>query len=130
MHTNTICCSYCNSSINDDNFLHCLQCKSNVHVKCLKHASTPGDLLGDVFFDMTCATCMRLQYDGPTTSNAVQAKEKFVRQKLPWLMIITLTLYNLSIKSTGLSRNGYFHWRTHIVSFINKNWEYLFESTR
>ena len=137
METNNVrSCSYCKSAIENDNLLHCLQCGGDVHVKCLRHSGTPGDLLGDIFFDFTCAKCMQLQYDGPSsssaaaTASAVQAREKFARQKLPWLMIITLTLYNLAIKSKGLSHHGYFHWRTHIVSFINKNWEYLFESTR
>lgn len=42
-------------------------------------------------------------------------------------MIIALTIYNLSKKSQGLSRNGYFHWRSHIAHFIDKNWSYLME---
>lgn len=42
-------------------------------------------------------------------------------------MIIVLTIYNLSKKSHGLSRNGYFHWRSHIAHFIDKNWAYLME---
>lgn len=37
-----------------------------------------------------------------------------------------MAIYNLSIKSRGLSRLGYFHWRTHIVNYIDKNWEYIF----
>lgn len=41
-------------------------------------------------------------------------------------MVIVLVIYNLSIKSRGLSRLGYFHWRTHIVNYIEKNWEYIF----
>lgn len=39
-----------------------------------------------------------------------------------------LTLYNLSINSNGLGRHGYFHWRTHISLFIEKNWNNLLES--
>ncbi|XP_013114167.2 cysteine-rich protein 2-binding protein [Stomoxys calcitrans] len=126
----TLQCSYCSLSITDDSYLHCVECGGDVHNKCLSRC-TPGDLLGDVFFDFTCAKCMQLQYDGPSTSSEVfnGVLEKFVRQRMSWLLVITLTLYNLSIKSKGLSRNGYFHWRTHIVNFIDKNWEYLFDPT-
>uniref|UniRef100_A0A1A9UMT0 N-acetyltransferase domain-containing protein n=1 Tax=Glossina austeni TaxID=7395 RepID=A0A1A9UMT0_GLOAU len=148
-------CTYCMSRINDDtyekkqevvlkpksssskneNYLHCQQCQRDVHIKCLKRASTPGDLFGDVFFDFVCYKCVQLNYDNsPSTlkmANADSAKairEKFTRLRMPWLLVIVLTLYNLSIKSKGLSRHhGYFHWRTHIVSFIDKNWNYLFE---
>lgn len=110
-------CSYCSALIESDDFLDCSICASSVHIKCLKRPGTPGDLLGDVFFTFTCCKCSTL--DGK--------QEQFVRQKLPWLMIITLAIYNLSIKSNGLSHHGHFHWRTHIVSFIDKHWDYLFE---
>ncbi|KAM7354518.1 ada2a-containing complex component 2 isoform 2-T2 [Cochliomyia hominivorax] len=130
-------CSYCSLDITDERYLHCGNCGRDVHIQCLRHASTPGDLLGDVFFDFTCAKCMELQLETPSTSKAAvvnanndvgdAVREKFVRQRMPWLLIIALTLYNLSIKSKGLSRHGYFHWRTHIVSFIDKNWDYLFD---
>ncbi|XP_037816829.1 cysteine-rich protein 2-binding protein [Lucilia sericata] len=135
----TLQCSYCSLDINDERFLHCGNCGGDVHIKCLRHASTPGDLLGDVFFDFTCAKCMQLQFDAPSTSKGLYGgnsadvdnvvREKFVRQRMPWLLVITMALYNLSIKSKGLSRHGYFHWRTHIVNFIDKNWDYLFDPT-
>lgn len=126
----TLQCSYCSLNINDGDYLHCGECGGDVHVKCLRR-SRPGDLMGDVFFDFTCAKCMQLHYEGPSTSSEVinGTHEKYVRQRMPWLMVITLTLYNLSIKSKGLSRHGYFHWRTHIVNFIDKNWDYLFDPT-
>ncbi|XP_055837948.1 cysteine-rich protein 2-binding protein [Episyrphus balteatus] len=110
-------CSYCSAVIESDDFLDCTVCHSNVHIKCLKRPGTPGDLLGDVFFIFTCTNCSTLE----------GKQEEFVRQKLPWLMIITMAIYNLSIKSNGLSHHGHFHWRTHIVSFIDKHWEHLFE---
>lgn len=116
-------CSYCQRAIEDDNYLECLKCEQNVHIKCLPHASTPGDLLGDVFFDFTCIKCVRLE---PATGSEA-AKERLVRQRIPWLLVLTLTIYNLSIKSKGLSHHGFFHWRTHIISFVDKNWNYLFE---
>ncbi|XP_075152871.1 ada2a-containing complex component 2 [Haematobia irritans] len=124
----TLQCTYCSLSIHDESYLHCIECGGDVHKSCLSRC-TPGDLLGDVFFDFTCVKC--IQYDGPSTSNEALSSvvEKFVRQRIPWLLVITLTLYNLSIKSKGLSRNGYFHWRTHIVNFIDKNWDYLFDPT-
>ncbi|KAI9584007.1 cysteine-rich protein 2-binding protein [Glossina fuscipes] len=128
-------CTYCLSRINDDNYLRCQQCQRDVHIKCLKRASTPGDLFGDVFFDFVCQKCVQLNYDNspstlkiPNGDSAKAIREKFTRLRMPWLLVIVLTLYNLSIKSKGLSRHhGYFHWRTHIVSFIDKNWNYLFE---
>lgn len=133
----TLQCSYCSLDIVDERYLHCEKCGGDVHIKCLKHASTPGDLLGDVFFDFTCAKCMQLETDTSSTlldsgsRNEVDesscVREKFVRQRMPWLLVITMALYNLSIKSKGLSRHGYFHWRTHIVNFIDKNWDYLFD---
>lgn len=42
---------------------------------------------------------------------------------------IILAIYNLSKKSQGLSHHGYFHWRTHIVHFIEKNWPMLMDPT-
>lgn len=116
-------CSYCHSAIEDDNYLECLKCEQSVHIKCLPHASTPGDLLGDVFFDFTCIICVRQE----SATGSEPPKERFVRQRIPWLLVLTLTLYNLSIKSKGLSHHGFFHWRTHIISFVDKNWNYLFE---
>ncbi|XP_073825565.1 ada2a-containing complex component 2 isoform X2 [Musca autumnalis] len=100
----TLQCSYCSLNISDDNYLHCGECG--------------GD-------------CVQSHYEGPSTSSEVinGTFEKYVRQRMPWLLVITLTLYNLSIKSKGLSRHGYFHWRTHIVNFIDKNWDFLFDPT-
>lgn len=41
-------------------------------------------------------------------------------------MVIVITLHNLSIQSAGLSQSGYFHFSTHITSFIEKNWQKFF----
>ncbi|XP_011178675.2 cysteine-rich protein 2-binding protein [Zeugodacus cucurbitae] len=123
-------CSYCNQHVaEEEDFLECIECESVVHAKCLR-TCRPGDLLGDVFFDFTCAACMNLQNDAPSTSMSAKTatpRENFVRQRLSWFMIVVLTLYNLSVKSKGLSHHGFFHWRSHIVSFINKNWDFLME---
>ncbi|XP_067623880.1 cysteine-rich protein 2-binding protein [Eurosta solidaginis] len=124
-------CCYCNHMISDssDDYLECLECQCVVHARCLR-TCRPGDLMGDVFFDFTCADCMNLQYNMPSTSTSAKnapARENFVRQRLSWFMVVTLTLYNLSIKSKGLSHHGFFHWRSHIASFINKNWDFLME---
>ncbi|KAL7739726.1 hypothetical protein ACLKA6_012705 [Drosophila palustris] len=118
-------CSYCQRAIEDDNYLECQNCEHNVHIKCLPHASTPGDLLGDVFFDFTCIKCVREEEQ--KAGKETTPKERFVRQRIPWLLVLTLAIYNLSIKSKGLSHHGYFHWRTHIISFVDKNWNYIFE---
>ncbi|XP_014096924.2 cysteine-rich protein 2-binding protein [Bactrocera oleae] len=123
-------CSYCKRALaEDEDCLECIECDSVVHSKCLR-TCRPGDLLGDVFFDFTCAACMYLQNDAPSTSMSAKTaapRENFVRQRLSWFMIVVLTLYNLSVKSKGLSHHGFFHWRSHIVSFINKNWDFLME---
>ncbi|KAH8278014.1 hypothetical protein KR026_002230 [Drosophila bipectinata] len=122
-------CRYCELGIEDDNYLDCIKCRRSVHIKCLPHASTPGDLLGDVFFDFTCVKCVREQLKKEEEEPAPDSvKEICVRQKIPWLLVITLTLYNLSIKQKGLGHHGFFHWRTHIISFVDKNWNYIFGS--
>ncbi|XP_030383889.1 cysteine-rich protein 2-binding protein [Scaptodrosophila lebanonensis] len=122
-------CSYCEARIDDDNYLECQECNQCVQIKCLQRSSTPGDLLGDVFFDFTCIKCVRaaVEKTGTTSTAASQPQsEILLRQRMPWLLVLSLSLYNLSIKSKGLSHHGYFHWRTHIISFVDKNWNYLF----
>ncbi|XP_039305118.1 cysteine-rich protein 2-binding protein isoform X2 [Solenopsis invicta] len=52
-----------------------------------------------------------------------------MRDKMPWLNIIVLTLYNLREKSSGISRKGYFHWKSDISTFVDRNWDYLFKKT-
>lgn len=79
----------------------------------MKRPGTPGDIIGDVFFKFRCSNCTD---DG---------KEVFTRIRLPWAMLVVLSLHNLTIQSKGLSHHGYFHWRTHISNFIEKNWNYL-----
>lgn len=65
-------CRYCDApAIIEDN-LNCQICKNLVHVHCLKRPGTPGDLVGDIFFDFQCIHCTQ---DG---------KEIFIRKKLPW----------------------------------------------
>ncbi|XP_055371862.1 cysteine-rich protein 2-binding protein [Condylostylus longicornis] len=106
-------CYYCEEKIKCENILQCNQCLKSFHIKCLKRPGTPGDLCGDVFFDFTCIRCSPLE-------------EIFVRKKIPWLIVIVLAIYNLTIQSQGLSHNGYFHWRSHISAWVDKNWKYLF----
>ncbi|XP_011502622.1 PREDICTED: cysteine-rich protein 2-binding protein [Ceratosolen solmsi marchali] len=90
------------------------KCQQKVHVRCLSRGALPSNLIGDVFYDLYCTTC----------SNS---KDEFViRQKLPWLTAVILTLYNLREKSSGISRRGYFHWKSDISMFINNNWNQLF----
>ena len=43
-------------------------------------------------------------------------------------MLVVMAIHNLSISSKGFSYHGYFHWRTHICNFIEKNWNYLIGS--
>lgn len=44
------------------------------------------------------------------------------------LQIVILVLYHLQTKSPGLARKGFFHWRNHVATFIDRNWEVLFPS--
>lgn len=41
-------------------------------------------------------------------------------------MAVVLALYDMSCKSSGISNQGYFHWKTHIINFIDRNWQNLF----
>lgn len=106
-------CLYCLLRVDGDNFLHCKDCDKDVHITCLKRPGTPGDIVGDVFFEFRCSHCTD---DG---------KEEFERIRLPWAMLVVMALHNLSVQSMGLSHQGYFHWRTHIACFIEKNWNHL-----
>nr|XP_016945249.1 cysteine-rich protein 2-binding protein [Drosophila suzukii] len=122
-------CRYCEMAVEDDNYLECQECRRMVHIKCLPHASTPGDLLGDIFFEFTCVKCVLDKVQDSTVPSSLEPiKEVIVRQRIPWLLVLTLTLYNLSIKQKGLGHHGFFHWRTHIISFVDKNWNYIFGS--
>ncbi|XP_030750322.1 cysteine-rich protein 2-binding protein isoform X1 [Sitophilus oryzae] len=109
-------CKYCHENLKSclDEGIECIVCNSNVHAGCLKRGSVPGGLHGDLFYNFTCQECSDI------------GSEKFVRQKLSWLQVITLSLYHLGTKSAGLARNGFFHWRDHIVAFIDRNWDILF----
>lgn len=106
-------CVYCLLRVDGDSFLHCQDCDKDVHITCLKRPGTPGDIVGDVFFEFRCSHCTD---DG---------KEVFERVHLPWAMMVVMALHNLSVQSRGLSHHGFFHWRTHIACFIEKNWVYL-----
>ncbi|XP_017067894.2 LOW QUALITY PROTEIN: cysteine-rich protein 2-binding protein [Drosophila eugracilis] len=120
-------CRYCEKAVEDDNYLECQQCRRMVHIKCLPHASTPGDLLGDVFFDFSCVRCVLDRAKESCAPKSLEPiKEELVRQKIPWLLVLTLTLHNLSVKQKGLGHHGFFHWRTHIISFVDKNWNFIF----
>ncbi|XP_070133199.1 cysteine-rich protein 2-binding protein isoform X2 [Drosophila bipectinata] len=99
-------CRYCELGIEDDNYLDCIKCRRSVHIKCLPHASTPGDLLGDVFFDFTCVRCVREQLKKEEEEPAPDSVKEIC----------------------GLGHHGFFHWRTHIISFVDKNWNYIFGS--
>lgn len=92
-------------------------CNGKVHVQCLKRGGVPGSCLGDVFFQFTCSKC------------SLSGDEILTRDKMSWLNIIVLTLYNLREKSYGISKRGYFHWKSDISTFVDRNWEYLFKRT-
>lgn len=67
-------CKYC--KLSEDKILKpclkCEKCNQLVHILCLKRKSTPGGIIGDVFFDFTCTEC----------NNG--GEEIFNRSKMPW----------------------------------------------
>ncbi|XP_074115874.1 ada2a-containing complex component 2 [Cotesia typhae] len=109
-------CKYCSQTCDpyDNPSLKCLNCEASIHVRCLRRGGIPGGLIGDVFFDLTCQECHPL------------GEETLVRQKMSWLGIVILTLYNLRAKSAGISKRGYFHWNYNVNAFVEKNWDILF----
>ncbi|XP_011647368.1 cysteine-rich protein 2-binding protein [Pogonomyrmex barbatus] len=92
-------------------------CGTRIHMKCLKRGSIPVSFVGDVFFELNCASCNPLD------------EETVVRDRMPWLNVIVLTLYNLRERSSGISKRGYFHWKSDISIFVERNWDYLFKKT-
>lgn len=102
----------------DNPALHCSGgCNRKIHIECLKRGSVPTSLVGDVFFELNCVSCNPL------------GEETVVRNKMPWLNVIVLTLYNLREKSSGISNRGYFHWKSDISSFVDRNWDILFKKS-
>ncbi|CAH0592107.1 unnamed protein product [Chrysodeixis includens] len=109
-------CKYCNEpeSKQDRPGLICESCICFVHLSCLRRPGTPGDFACDVFYDFTCQDC------------SPDKKEVFTRNRFPWVNVIHLTLHHLSSQSYGISNHGYFHYKTHICSFIDRYWQILF----
>ncbi|KZC06518.1 Cysteine-rich protein 2-binding protein [Dufourea novaeangliae] len=97
--------------------LRCSGCSRKIHIECLKRGSVPVTFVGDVFFEFNCCNCSPF------------GEETVVRNRMPWLNVIILTLYNLREKSSGISKRGYFHWKSDISTFVDRNWEYLFKKT-
>ncbi|XP_059052183.1 cysteine-rich protein 2-binding protein [Achroia grisella] len=109
-------CKYCKEPENkqDKPGLVCNDKSCFVHLACLRRPGTPGDFEGDVFFEFTCEDC--------STDN----KEVFYRNKFPWVNVILLTMHHLNSHSYGISNNGFFHYKIHICSFIDRHWNHLF----
>ncbi|XP_047985402.1 cysteine-rich protein 2-binding protein [Leguminivora glycinivorella] len=113
----TTICKYCNEP-EDKQYrpgLICDTCICFVHLTCLRRQGTPGDLACDVFFDFTCEEC------------SPNHKELFSRNRFPWVSVILLTLHHLTTNAYGISNHGFFHYKTHICSFIDRNWSILFD---
>ncbi|XP_013177178.1 PREDICTED: cysteine-rich protein 2-binding protein isoform X1 [Papilio xuthus] len=112
----SIFCKYCLNPENkqDNPGLRCENCNSFVHLTCLRRPGTPGDFACDVFFEFVCAEC------------SGNNEEVFERKRFQWVNVLLLTLHHLSIQSYGISNNGFFHYKTHICSFIDRNWVLLF----
>ncbi|XP_076762459.1 ada2a-containing complex component 2 isoform X2 [Xylocopa sonorina] len=115
----TECCKNCNILCDPYNkpALRCNECSEKIHIECLKRGSVPESFVGDVFFELTCSHCSPFD------------EEIVARNRMPWLNVIVLTLYNLREKSSGISKRGYFHWKSDISTFVDRNWDYLFKKT-
>ncbi|OAD56121.1 Cysteine-rich protein 2-binding protein [Eufriesea mexicana] len=113
------CCKNCGYLCEPYNkpALCCNECSTKIHIDCLKRGSVPLSFVGDVFFDLTCSHCSPF------------GEETVARNRMPWLNVIVLTLYNLREKSSGISKRGYFHWKSDISTFVDRNWDYLFKKT-
>lgn len=113
--SNEVKCKYCLHPVITfiQDWFKCIACEGKVHDHCLKRLSTPGGIHGDTYFYFTCIDCSESD------------SEILEREKMSWFKIIVLVLHHLHFKSIGTARNGYFHWRTHILKFIEKNWDIL-----
>ncbi|CAG4950647.1 unnamed protein product [Parnassius apollo] len=109
-------CKYCIKPENkqDKPGLTCINCNRFIHLTCLKRPGTPGDFSCDVFFEFTCSEC------------SDNGEEVFDRKKFPWVNVLLLTLHHLNVQAHGISNNGFFHYKMHICSFIDRNWVLLF----
>lgn len=65
-------CNYCNNLLESNEHLECIKCNKYFDTKCLKRPGTPGNLVGDIFFQFTCINCSPNQ------------TEEFVRIRIPW----------------------------------------------
>ncbi|XP_049875852.1 cysteine-rich protein 2-binding protein [Pectinophora gossypiella] len=112
----TTICKYCNlpEDKQDKPGLICEICICFVHLTCLRRQGTPGDFSCDVFFDFTCEDC------------SPDKNEVFTRNRFPWVNVLLLTLHHLGQHSYGISNHGFFHYKTHICSFIDRQWALLF----
>ncbi|XP_068981366.1 cysteine-rich protein 2-binding protein [Bombus flavifrons] len=118
-HSATECCKNCGHLCDPYSkpALCCNECLGKIHIECLKRGSVPVSFVGDVFFDLTCFHCSPF------------GEEIVARNRMPWLNVIILTLYNLREKSSGISKRGYFHWKSDISTFVDRNWDCLFKKT-
>lgn len=109
-------CKYCREKFElcTSEGLNCTICSQFIHINCLKRGSVPSGLCGDTFYQFTCQECS-------TTKTEI-----FTRTKISWLQIIILVLYHLLKTNPGLARRGFFHWRNHISTFIDRKWDVIF----
>ncbi|KAI8437934.1 hypothetical protein MSG28_010606 [Choristoneura fumiferana] len=49
-----------------------------------------------------------------------------IRTWISEVSVILLTLHHLTTNAYGISNHGFFHYKTHICSFIDRNWGILF----
>lgn len=114
-----VTCKYCSNPVVllTSDWLKCNDCEDIIHSSCLKRLSTPGGLQSDVFFQFTCFYC------------SPDGSEILIREKLSWFKIVVLVLHHLHFRAYGTAKNGYFHWRIHLMKFIEKNWDILFPKT-
>ncbi|XP_052775878.1 cysteine-rich protein 2-binding protein-like isoform X2 [Mya arenaria] len=92
----------------------CDMCKRKFHEECLK-TSAVSVLKGDFMFQFRCTVC-------------AGGEEEFTRTRLQWIHVVHLALYNLQLAGSGMC--GYFRWKEHICTFIDKHWATFFGSHR
>ncbi|XP_064479381.1 cysteine-rich protein 2-binding protein-like isoform X2 [Ornithodoros turicata] len=107
---------YCNTNEVNSHMLQCCVCKKYFHAECLKFPPQTT-LVGDLFYKLTCERC------------SPEQTETCERIKMQWVQVIMLALYNLHVSGAS-GKLGYFRWREHICTFIDKYWTAFFGDTR
>ena len=86
----------------------CRKCLQWFHQECLRMSSEPI-LLGDKFFEFTCALCF------------VSNEESLVRLDLTWTDAVHLVLFNLTV----INSKKYHDLQSSVIPFFKRKWKSL-----